>query len=287
MKTLSLVLGLGAAAACLPLLAHAEIGTVAHPRTLNDFLARDYYTQSKFEDTDHLDIKDQYIFMDRSVSALHGQAVWPVSLDGLSYVGETRETMANARARLVRVLKSPNTVNSQPELVSKAQVAYDCWAVHQQSGPNASHNLTRCKSTFLRTIAMLDTGAPVTVVPAKWRVVKMYNVYFDWDRDTIRPDAATTLDEIKATLHQSGNETKRIAVGGFADKSGAATYNQALSERRVKAVASYLGVTPLTAKEVDLRAYGENNLPVPTADGVRLQANRVAKVAIVEVAQDE
>ena len=279
-------LALAASAACLPMLAHAEIGTVANPQTLNQFLARDYYVQSKFEDTDRSDIKDSSIFLDRSVSALHGQPVWPIALDGVSYVGATRDELGNARARLVRVLKNPNTVSQQPELVSRAQVAYDCWAVHQQSGPNASHNLTRCKGTFFRTIDMLDRGEPVAIVPTHWRIVKMYNVYFDWNKDTIRSDAATTLDDIKATLNQAGNRTKRVAIGGFADKSGSDAYNQALSERRVKAVASYLDVTPLTAKDIDLRAYGEHNLPVPTADGVKLQANRVAKVAIVEAGRD-
>jgi outer membrane protein OmpA-like peptidoglycan-associated protein len=287
MKTQTLALGF-AAAACLPALGHAAIGTVMRPQTLNQFLAKDYYVQSKFEDQDHLDIKDQYIFIDRSVSALHGDPVWPVSLNGLSYVGETRDTMAANRARLVRVLHNPNIVQAEPAKVARAQVDYDCWAVHQQAGPNASHNLVRCKREFLTLIDQLDTGpAPVAAAPVHWRILKMYNVYFDWDKSTIRPDAATTLDEIKHTLHQAGNEAKRIAIGGYADRSGAEGYNQALSERRVKAVAAYLGVTPLTAKDVDLRAYGEDNPPVPTADGVKLQANRVAKVAIVEVQKEE
>lgn len=275
------------AAACFSAVAHAELGTVHNPRTLNQFLARDYYVQGKREE-DKMDIKDAYIMQDRSALALRGHTVVPIPANGVSHVGATEAELAHARTRLMRVLNNPNTVANHTELVSHAQVMYDCWAVQQQAGPNASHNLYQCKDRFMRAIAKLDTGpAPQPVaMPVKWRIVKTYNVYFDWDKSNIRPDARVTLDEVKTTMANPENETKRIAIGGHADASGPQGYNQRLSERRVRAVANYLNVTPLSADEIDLRAYGEANLPVPTADGVKLQANRVAKVAIVEIAED-
>jgi OOP family OmpA-OmpF porin len=278
------ILSLTAMGAALCAGAYAEMHTGGHHNSiLNPYLAKDYYWLAQSEE-DKMDIKDSYIFMDKSAKAVRGHPVYPVRLDGLNYVDASPQELRAGREALVRVLKNPNTVNNNPAAVARAQVLFDCWAVHQQAGPNASHNLLQCEDKFKSLISQLDQGpAPVAAMPVKWRVVKAYNVYFDWDKHNIRPDAAATLDEIKATMANPENETKRIAIGGHADASGPVDYNQRLSERRVRAVAEYLNVTPVSAEEVDLRAYGENNLPVPTADGVRLQANRVAKVAIVEI----
>lgn len=283
MKTSQAVCSIAAGAAMCAAVANAQLGTVWSPRTLNEYLARDYYVQAKREADHSLDIKDSAIMMERSAEALRGHRVMPVPLDGVKYVGATPAELADGRARLMRVLRNDNIVSQRTEAVSHAQVMFDCWAVQQQAGPNASHNLYQCKDRFLRTIAMLDPGPQAAPMPVKWRIVKAYDVYFDWDKSTIRADAASTLNEVKAMLADPANSTKRIAIGGHADASGPVGYNQRLSERRVRAVADYLNVTPLTADEIDLRAYGETNLPVPTSDGVRLQANRVAKVAVVEV----
>jgi len=72
----------------------------------------------------------------------------------------------------------------------------------------------------------------------KFQMAKSESVLFGFNQDTLS-------DEAKAQLGELGNQAKRISryvieVQGFTDKSGPATYNDILSERRAHAVARYL-----------------------------------------------
>ncbi len=72
----------------------------------------------------------------------------------------------------------------------------------------------------------------------KFHIAKSESVLFGFDKDTLSEDAKAQLDEL-------GNQAKgvdryMIELQGFTDKSGSATYNEALSERRAQAVARYL-----------------------------------------------
>jgi OmpA-OmpF porin, OOP family len=101
-----------------------------------------------------------------------------------------------------------------------------------------------------------------------------YIVFFDWDKSNLTPTATGTLDNAVAQYASCGNA--RVMVTGHADKSGTATYNVGLSQRRNAAVRSYLegkGVSNITTE-----AFGESKPLVNTADGVREQQNRRVEV---------
>jgi len=63
------------------------------------------------------------------------------------------------------------------------------------------------------------------------------DVAFDLNKATLKPEFQHELNQIIATLNESP-ET-RFEIVGHADSTGAADYNQDLSERRAKAVADY------------------------------------------------
>jgi OmpA-OmpF porin, OOP family len=72
----------------------------------------------------------------------------------------------------------------------------------------------------------------------KFQMTKSESVLFGFNQDTLTPDAKTQLDDL-------GNQAKgmsryAIEVQGYTDKSGSATYNEMLSERRAEAVARFL-----------------------------------------------
>jgi len=71
--------------------------------------------------------------------------------------------------------------------------------------------------------------------------VSLYGIYFDTDKDTVRPDSAVTLVEIQKLLLT--NPQLRIHVVGHTDNQGAAEHNLDLSRRRAASV-----VGELTAK---------------------------------------
>jgi outer membrane protein OmpA-like peptidoglycan-associated protein len=63
-------------------------------------------------------------------------------------------------------------------------------------------------------------------------------VLFGFDKDVLTAEAKAQLDELGNQA--KGMERYVIEVEGFTDKTGSATYNEALSSRRAEAVARYL-----------------------------------------------
>ncbi len=103
-----------------------------------------------------------------------------------------------------------------------------------------------------------------------------YIVFFDWDKSNLRPDAASVLDNAVAQYTNCGNA--KVMLAGHADKSGAATYNVGLSQRRNATVRSYLESKGVAGGAITSEAFGETAPLVQTADGEREPQNRRVEV---------
>ena len=66
------------------------------------------------------------------------------------------------------------------------------------------------------------------------RTYTFEDVYFDFDRYSLRPEATRVLDEAIAALRE--NATLRIEIEGHTCNIGTAEYNLALGDRRANAV---------------------------------------------------
>ena len=86
---------------------------------------------------------------------------------------------------------------------------------------------------------------------------------FEFDRAQVRAVAAVVLDEAARILRE--NADVRISVDGHTDATGPEAYNQTLSERRAKAVKSYLVENGVRADRLSTRGYGESN-PIASND---------------------
>ena len=75
-------------------------------------------------------------------------------------------------------------------------------------------------------------GCPVPLT------IDLKGVNFDFDKDSLRPDAVAILDEAIAILGKYPQ--LRVEVAGHTDSVGTDEYNQALSDRRARAVYDYL-----------------------------------------------
>jgi outer membrane protein OmpA-like peptidoglycan-associated protein len=64
--------------------------------------------------------------------------------------------------------------------------------------------------------------------------VALYGIYFDTDKDSIRPDSQPTLQEIAKLLNS--NRNLKVSVVGHTDNQGKPDYNLDLSRRRAAAV---------------------------------------------------
>lgn len=101
-------------------------------------------------------------------------------------------------------------------------------------------------------------------------------VYFDWDQDTLRDDARRTLDQVAQAYAAGGRP--QVVLAGHADRSGSATYNVGLSQRRANNTRDYLGSRGVTAGSMTTQAFGESRPAVETADGVREPDNRRVEI---------
>ena len=109
-------------------------------------------------------------------------------------------------------------------------------------------------------------------------------IYFDFDKSTIRPDAAATLDSKLPWL--TANPGMRIRIEGNADERGSDEYNLALGQRRAAAAKKYLVEHGVDASRFDLVSYGEER-PVCTDHNEDCwQRNRRDDFVIVTIGSD-
>lgn len=103
-----------------------------------------------------------------------------------------------------------------------------------------------------------------------------YIVFFDWDRDDITNEAANTLNSAVSQYANCGNS--QVMLAGHADRSGSATYNVGLSQRRANAVRDFLTGRGIPGGVITTQAFGETRPRVETADGVREPQNRRVEI---------
>ncbi len=101
-------------------------------------------------------------------------------------------------------------------------------------------------------------------------------VFFEWDKSDVTPEAASILDNAVTQYQSCGNA--QVMLAGYTDTSGAATYNQGLSQRRADAVKAYMTSRSIPDSVIQTNAFGETNLRVQTADGVREVQNRRVEI---------
>jgi len=72
----------------------------------------------------------------------------------------------------------------------------------------------------------------------KLQMLKTESILFNFNSDKLTPDGKMQLEEVASQVN--GMDRYVIEVQGFTDKTGDATYNESLSERRAEAVARFL-----------------------------------------------
>jgi outer membrane protein OmpA-like peptidoglycan-associated protein len=128
--------------------------------------------------------------------------------------------------------------------------------------------------------AMAPAPAPETPVaaPPAPPIARTYLVFFDWDKSDLTPRATQIIAQ--AATDSKTNHTTVLNVSGYTDTSGTPTYNQGLSVRRAKAVEGQLVADGVPASEIEIHAYGETHLLVPTGPGVREPQNRRVEIVL-------
>ena len=125
---------------------------------------------------------------------------------------------------------------------------------------------------------MMSTTTPTPAPAPKAEEARTYLVFFDWDKSDLTARARQIIADAAGASQRLA--VTRIEVAGHADKSGTATYNQALSMRRAQAVAAELVRLGVKQNAIAVTAFGDTKPLVPTAAGVREPQNRRVEIVL-------
>ncbi len=92
------------------------------------------------------------------------------------------------------------------------------------------------------------------------------NIYYDFDKWFIRPDAALELNKLVRTLND--NPTINIEMGSHADCRGSDKYNFVLTDKRAKSAMDYLISQGIDKERLSWKGYGESKLVNQCKNGV-------------------
>jgi peptidoglycan-associated lipoprotein len=103
--------------------------------------------------------------------------------------------------------------------------------------------------------APAETPAPAPTAPAVPEASPLKDVFFDFDKKTIREDQKAALNEDVAWLKANGQV--KLTIEGHCDERGTAEYNIGLGERRANAVKAYLVGAGIAADRLATISYGK------------------------------
>ena len=181
------------------------------------------------------------------------------------------DELTQARNQLVAALDD-NGAQDAPEAAALAQTFYACW-VEQQHENFQPRDIAYCRDGFYKNMAILNDA----VIPEAPEVMALQaDVFFDFAKSNLRPDALTELDKIAEVM--VADTTTQFLVGGHTDTVGSLEFNQGLSERRAQAVADYLETRGVSRDRMTVRGYSWTQLAVQTPPNTPNQENRRVEI---------
>ncbi len=91
--------------------------------------------------------------------------------------------------------------------------------------------------------------------------IVLKNIFFDFDKATLRPESTAELDRLINLLTTYAN--LKIEISGYTDNKGSQAYNQKLSEARSKSVVDYLIAHGIPTARLTYKGYGMDS-PIAT-----------------------
>lgn len=109
-------------------------------------------------------------------------------------------------------------------------------------------------------------------------VMTLGDVLFDAKKAELGPSATRGLDKLTGFLRQYPQ--RKVLIEGFADSSGEAERNQALSEKRADAVRRYLIRKGISSERIEAKGYGEEFPVADNSSKAGRQANRRVEIVV-------
>jgi outer membrane protein OmpA-like peptidoglycan-associated protein len=142
------------------------------------------------------------------------------------------------------------------------------WYVLTASAPGY---LNGSDSVIVRSAEVTPVMKDIYLQPIEvGTTVRLKNIYFDFDKTTLKKESFTELNKVVDFLKQNG--TVEIEIAGHTDNKGADDYNENLSQGRSQAVVDYLISQGIDSARLSAHGYGESK-PIDTNDTDAGRAN--------------
>lgn len=133
---------------------------------------------------------------------------------------------------------------------------------------------------------MNDVKLPVTLTLNKIilaKAIEVKDIFYDYNKYDIRPDAAIRLDTLVQTLVD--NPKISIELSSHTDSRGKDAYNLKLSQQRAEAAVAYIVSKGIDKSRITAKGYGETRPVVPNAKTeAEYQRNRRTEFKVTKVA---
>jgi peptidoglycan-associated lipoprotein len=109
---------------------------------------------------------------------------------------------------------------------------------------------------------------------------RIQDVYFDYNKHALRPDAESTLQADATTLREILKQypNYKLTVQGFCDERGSDEYNLALGDARARKAQQFLETLGLPASQLRTVSYGKERPVCTDHDETCWQRNRRAHI---------
>jgi len=279
MKTLKLMAIVGAlsfVAACTTDLDRSRTVQPTGGTPFTQALTKEYKDLAAFEADEMYDWTDAGFYARKALAAANGENVGPQDPAERNLPKDVLPEIQSTRQRLLTALDG-GARESKPEIAARAQARFDCWLEQQEENFQNDH-ISACRDELLAALAELEAKPAQPAPPPPPAAPQVYLVLFDFDKDNINPAGQAVINRVVADF--SANKAKSISITGYTDRAGTDAYNLKLSERRADAARSALIAAGVPADAITTAWKGEAENAVPTADGVKEQANRRDEIIV-------
>ena len=160
---------------------------------------------------------------------------------------------------------------AHPPPVQPAPVATATTTPPRESRPVTTYTPTQTSSA----VPNAETKATIQSL-----LNRIQDIYFDYDKHVIRPDAEATLQADATTLREILKDypTYKLTVEGFCDERGSDEYNLALGDARARKAEEFLERLGLPASQLRTVSFGKEKPVCTEHDESCWQKNRRAHI---------
>jgi len=241
-----------------------------------------------------LELKKAKAALDMADQALQQQSTI-AEIEHLAYLAQQRSAIAQetgnqkmAEAAIAQASAERNKVLLEARGVETAlaqQQAATEKAAALKALQEAEVQKAAAEKALAEAIAAQERAAKLESEIAELQAVKadrglvmtLGDVLFDVNKAELKPGGILTVEKLAAFLKEY--PARRIMIEGFTDSTGAADYNQGLSERRALAVRQALLDRGTGSARIEFKGYGEE-FPVAT-NGTAAGRQRNRRVEII------